>query len=297
LSGFGFQDVNPSDDELLLLMIRESAEISSRRKTSPKVFNESSQEVRGHEIIDGYTERSRKYSIDEGIIAMECKDEDTWTQVDTKRSIKEIKKQSSRIQRSPSDSIISTPSKRERLESFEELKPPDIDISISTHSKLSKKLRIIDCRPVLSAQGNAFMGKGFESVKRLGGVDRASIEFMGIANIHSVKDSYRQLRIACLTGIKRNLLTKQALLTLGQLKQQQEMVVGDIQTIQPNMLIFEDESPSNHQSRSGNDETDSHVSPSGSVIMNTSDGSFLQALHDSKWLHHISNVSCLCRRT
>jgi hypothetical protein len=61
---------------------------------------------------------------------------------------------------------------------------------------LTHMLRIIDCRALLSAQGNVIMGKGFENVNRhsLGCV---SITFEGIGNIHTMKDSYRSLRCVC----------------------------------------------------------------------------------------------------
>lgn len=48
-------------------------------------------------------------------------------------------------------------------------------------------LRIVDCRPLLSAQGNRMMGKGFENIGRLGGSEQASIHFAGIGNIHVMR--------------------------------------------------------------------------------------------------------------
>jgi hypothetical protein len=59
------------------------------------------------------------------------------------------------------------------------------------------KLRIYDARPELNAQGNALMGKGFESVSRLGGPEATSLTFLNIANIHAMRESYAQIRQAC----------------------------------------------------------------------------------------------------
>lgn len=65
-----------------------------------------------------------------------------------------------------------------------------------TRPKRNRNLRILDCRPLLNAQGNVLLGKGFENVSRIG--DGTTIEFANIANIHVMRDSFRALRLACL---------------------------------------------------------------------------------------------------
>ena len=57
-------------------------------------------------------------------------------------------------------------------------------------------LRIVDCRPVLNAKANAAMGKGHEVMSRLGGKESATLEFLDIANIHGMQESFRVLREA-----------------------------------------------------------------------------------------------------
>jgi hypothetical protein len=53
-------------------------------------------------------------------------------------------------------------------------------------------------RAFINAQANAaFLGKGHESVQRLGGDTRASLTFANIANIHAMRESYANLRAAC----------------------------------------------------------------------------------------------------
>ena len=59
------------------------------------------------------------------------------------------------------------------------------------------KLRVIDCRPLISAKGNVLMGKGHEVIDRLGGSKCTSVEFAGIGNIHAVRESHYMLRRGC----------------------------------------------------------------------------------------------------
>lgn len=64
------------------------------------------------------------------------------------------------------------------------------------------KLRVVDCRPLISAKGNVLMGKGHEVIDRLGGAKCTSVEFAGIANIHAVRESYIAMRRACYAASK-----------------------------------------------------------------------------------------------
>ena len=78
------------------------------------------------------------------------------------------------------------------------------------------RLRIVDARPSMAAFGNAILGKGHEVVARLGGKDITiiiiyyyyyyyymvgpdvtTIKFVGIANIHAMRESLAKLRCAC----------------------------------------------------------------------------------------------------
>eukprot|EP00937_MAST-01D_sp_MAST-1D-sp2_P000837 g837.t1 len=59
------------------------------------------------------------------------------------------------------------------------------------------KLFVIDARPRLNAEGNMLKGGGFEDVTRLGGPERAQLDFMGIGNIHVMRHSLRDLGTAC----------------------------------------------------------------------------------------------------
>jgi hypothetical protein len=61
----------------------------------------------------------------------------------------------------------------------------------------TKKLRIIDARPLMNAKGNALMGKGHEVVARLGGEACTTLDFAGIANIHAMRESLAALRNLC----------------------------------------------------------------------------------------------------
>jgi hypothetical protein len=46
-----------------------------------------------------------------------------------------------------------------------------------------KKLRILDCRALISAQGNTIMGKGFENITRLGGKEKVFIYYYRVYSI------------------------------------------------------------------------------------------------------------------
>ena len=59
------------------------------------------------------------------------------------------------------------------------------------------KLYVYDARPKLNAEGNKLKGGGFEDVHSLGGASAASIDFMGIGNIHVMRHSLRDLGAAC----------------------------------------------------------------------------------------------------
>ncbi|DAZ99073.1 TPA: hypothetical protein N0F65_008378 [Lagenidium giganteum] len=69
------------------------------------------------------------------------------------------------------------------------------DVARSSPQALPKKnsvLNIVDARPEINAKSNAFAGKGHESVKQYDrdNVTMASITFMGIDNIHVVRNSF-----------------------------------------------------------------------------------------------------------
>lgn len=72
------------------------------------------------------------------------------------------------------------------------------DLAWKSSSVLPKKssiLHIVDARPEINAKSNALTGKGHESVKQYDrdGVPMASITFMGIDNIHVVRNSFAGL--------------------------------------------------------------------------------------------------------
>lgn len=57
-----------------------------------------------------------------------------------------------------------------------------------------RSLHIVDCRSRTAATANMATGGGFENVRNY---DRATIEFMGLDNIHVVRDSFEKLRKLC----------------------------------------------------------------------------------------------------
>jgi hypothetical protein len=58
-------------------------------------------------------------------------------------------------------------------------------------------LRITDARPKLNANANAMQGKGFENVHFMGGSNIASLVFLGIDNIHVMRQSLAKLKESC----------------------------------------------------------------------------------------------------
>ena len=132
-----------------------------------------------------------------------------------------------------------------------EVKSPGESISAS---KLF--LRIVDCRDLLSAQGNVIMGKGFENVSRIGNF--VSIQFEGIGNIHTMRESYRSLRVAYW---KASVSMIEAGLYDMEVPCMWDAAVPSARSLQ---------------------------SPA------TTGGAFMQAVIDSKWLHHLSDVRVVC---
>jgi hypothetical protein len=65
----------------------------------------------------------------------------------------------------------------------------------STH--LQRRLHIVDARPLLAAKGNTLLGKGHEILGRIGGESRATLEFLDIPNIHTVRESHVLFVRAC----------------------------------------------------------------------------------------------------
>lgn len=62
-------------------------------------------------------------------------------------------------------------------------------------------LRIMDARPFMNSMGNTLMGMGHEVISRLGGEDCTRIDFLNIANIHVMRESFAGLRSACQPGV------------------------------------------------------------------------------------------------
>jgi len=58
-------------------------------------------------------------------------------------------------------------------------------------------LYLLDARPKANALGNTVKGKGFENV---GFYSNCKIEFLGIANIHSMRESLQKLESLCISG-------------------------------------------------------------------------------------------------
>lgn len=58
----------------------------------------------------------------------------------------------------------------------------------------TKKLRIFDCRPKLNAMAQKFNGAGFENTYYY---INAEIEFLNIANIHMIRESFNRLSSLC----------------------------------------------------------------------------------------------------
>lgn len=51
----------------------------------------------------------------------------------------------------------------------------------------------MDARPMISAKGHLFMGKGHEVISRLGGHRYASLAFLEIPNVHAMQQSFGAL--------------------------------------------------------------------------------------------------------
>jgi hypothetical protein len=61
----------------------------------------------------------------------------------------------------------------------------------------STKLRIFDCRPWENAAGNKIIGGGTEKSDVLGDGEEVQVEFLDIANIHAMRNSFQALVTAC----------------------------------------------------------------------------------------------------
>lgn len=53
------------------------------------------------------------------------------------------------------------------------------------------ELLIMDARPIVNARANAVMGAGYEHVARY---PNCRLDFMGIPNIHVIRDSWMKLK-------------------------------------------------------------------------------------------------------
>ena len=73
----------------------------------------------------------------------------------------------------------------------------DIRAAAITEMNQSPRLHIFDARPRINANANAFAGKGFENISRLGGKNIAMLHFLGIANIHTMRESLKSFIYAC----------------------------------------------------------------------------------------------------
>lgn len=60
-----------------------------------------------------------------------------------------------------------------------------------------KTLYLLDARPKANALGNTVKGKGFENV---GFYSNCKIEFLGIANIHAMRESLQKIEALCISG-------------------------------------------------------------------------------------------------
>eukprot|EP00026_Physarum_polycephalum_P003853 Phypoly_transcript_03869.p1 GENE.Phypoly_transcript_03869~~Phypoly_transcript_03869.p1 ORF type:complete len:754 (+),score=92.90 Phypoly_transcript_03869:56-2317(+) len=61
----------------------------------------------------------------------------------------------------------------------------------------TRTLYLLDARPRANALGNTVKGKGFENV---GSYSNCKIEFLGIANIHAMRESLQKVESLCLSG-------------------------------------------------------------------------------------------------
>lgn len=136
----------------------------------------------------------------------------------------------------------------------------------STNPQQPPILRICDARPLLNAKANAAMGRGHETVSRLGGKDAATLEFLNMPNIHVVNDSFKALREA-LAG--PNLNTNYVFPESPDNNEQSGATEGG-------GLLDDDVAVEDGSANASALPDDQQVS------------SVFKALHDSRWLHHLS---------
>jgi hypothetical protein len=113
-------------------------------------------------------------------------------------------------------------------------------------------LRIIDCRALWSATGNVFIGKGYENVNRHTQIGCVSITFEGIGNIHAVRESFQKYK-ACVC----------------------------VRSAQLQRHELAERNKHKHECESVNKQTQAQA---------TVGGNYWTGVHDSKWLHHVSDV-------
>ena len=89
--------------------------------------------------------------------------------------------------------ILANTKEEEGEEKTEEKKP-------KKEKKKKKKtlLYIIDARPKANAVGNKFKGAGYENAGKKGNYVSSVLEFVNIANIHSMRSSIQTLQRFCL---------------------------------------------------------------------------------------------------
>ena len=75
-------------------------------------------------------------------------------------------------------------------------------LAIKASCPTGAALRIADARPRLNAGANALQGKGFESVSALGGPSNASLVFLDIENIHSMRGSLSKMKEAVVPTVR-----------------------------------------------------------------------------------------------
>ena len=66
--------------------------------------------------------------------------------------------------------------------------------AIQATNRSTSKLHILDARPMANAIANMAIGGGYENITNY---PDCEIEFLGIANIHGVRDSWNKLRDLC----------------------------------------------------------------------------------------------------
>ena len=122
------------------------------------------------------------------------------------------------------------------------------------------RLRILDARPFMNAKANAAKGGGSEVVSRLGGESRTTLDFMNIANIHVMRESFTALRDACGIAHATHCVYMQAGGgLLGGVREERSGLGAAAQT-------------------------------SVSTSQSEAESNFYHAVHDSRWLHHLSAV-------